>query len=139
MNNEGRNMNLILFIHDDAFIKGKNLKKIIDQNFKEHDIQSLQTFNSFKARLKQTYNYNNEIFILFADSKSRLSKLTNLIDLLESKRIVLIIPDDSRATVSLALQFFPRYFTSINDTYADLCAVLNKMTHQKKIKTNQLK
>jgi len=125
-------MNLILFIHDDASIKGKSFKKIIDQNFKEHNIQSLQNFNSFKARLKQISNYDNEIFILFAESKSRLDKLTSLIDLLESKRTVLIIPDDSKATVSTALQFFPRYFTIINDTYNDLCGVLNKMSHQRK-------
>jgi len=120
-------MNFILFIHQDAPKEGKTLKKIIDQNCKGGEIQTLQTFNSFKARLKQIYNYNTDVFILLADSKSRLDKLTSLIDLLESKRVVLIIPDDSKATVSMALQFFPRYFTIISDTYNDLCGVLNKM------------
>ncbi|MCP4550939.1 MAG: hypothetical protein GY834_02615, partial [Bacteroidetes bacterium] len=116
--------------------KGENLKKIIDQKIKEHNIQTFQTFNSFKARLKKASNYNKEVFILLADSKRRLSKLTSLIDLLENNRIVLIIPDDSKATVSTALQFFPRYFTIINDTYNDLCEVLIKMIHQKKININ---
>ncbi len=129
-------MDLILFIHHDASTKGQTLNKIIAQNFKGHDIQTLQTFNSFKAKLKQVSNYNKEIFILFADSKRRLNKLNSLIDLLESKRIILILPDDSKATISKALQFFPRYFTFISDTYAELCAVITKMTNKKKINTN---
>ena len=128
-------MNLILFIHRDVPTKGKTLKKIIDQNFKELEIQTLQTFNAFKARLKQASNYNEDVFILFVDSIKRLNTLTSLIDLLDNKRTIWILPDDSKATVSMALQFYPRYFTYINDTYADLCAVLTKMTNKKKINT----
>ncbi|MCP3875749.1 MAG: hypothetical protein GY699_21670 [Desulfobacteraceae bacterium] len=128
-------MDLVLFIDQDSSQNGKTFKKILYQHFKELEIQTLQTFNAFKARLKQASNYDKEVFILFADSKSRLNQLISLIDLLESKRIVLIIPDDSKVTVSIALQFFPRYFTIINDTYNDLCDVLVKMTHQEIIKT----
>ncbi len=120
-------MNFILFIHQDSPKTGKMLKKILDKNCKGGEIKLLQTFNSFKTKLKQFPNYEDEVFILFADSNNRLIELTSLIDLLENKRIVLIIPDDSEETVSIALQFFPRYFTFISDTYHDLCDVLNKM------------
>ncbi len=129
-------MKLILFIDQDSSQKGVSFKKILNQNFKKLEIQTLQTFNAFKARLNQASNYDNEVFILFADSKRRLNKLTSLIDLLENKRIILILPDDSKATVSMALQFFPRYFTYINDTYKDLCDVINKMINLKNIKNN---
>ena len=125
-------MNFILYIHRNASTKGETLKKIIDQNSKGIEIQTLQTFNAFKARVKQVSAYNNEIFILLADSKKRLNKLTTLIDLLENKRIVLILPDESKETISVALQFIPRYFTFINDTYDDLCAVISKMANKKK-------
>ncbi len=129
-------MNFILFIHQDSPKTGKVFKKILDQNCNGGIIQIFQTFNSLKAKLKQFSNYEEEIFILFADSNSRLNELTSLIDLLESKRVVLILPDDSEATVSIALQFFPRYFTFISDTYHDLCDVLNKMTNKEKLNKN---
>jgi len=124
-------MNPVLFIHKDSPIKGETLKKVIDQKFKKIETHTLQTFNSLKERLKQVSNYNKEIFILLADSKRRLNKLTPPIDLIERKRIILILPDGSKATVSIAHQFFPRYFTYINDTYAGLCAVITKMTSKK--------
>ncbi len=124
-------MDLILFTHQDSFKKGVTLKKILDQNLKGVVIKNLQTFNSFKARLKQVSNYNKEIFILLAESKKRLNELTSLIDLMEDKRIILVLSDDSKATVSIAHKFSPRYFTYVNDTYVDLCDVLVKMIRQK--------
>ena len=121
-------MRLIVFIHQDSSTNGQTLKQAIDQSFKKVEIQSVQTFNSLKAKLKKTHNYDKEIFVLLADSKSRLKEMMPLIDLMEDKRIVLIIPDDSKAVVSMAHQFFPRYFTYINDVYDDLCAVITKMS-----------
>ncbi|WP_300455028.1 hypothetical protein [Desulfobacula sp.] len=125
-------MKLILFVHQNASSKGTTFRKLIKQNFKGLEIETFQTFNGFKTRLKQVSLYDQEIFVLFTDSKDRLKELTSLIDLLEGKRILLILPDDSNATTSVAHHFFPRYFTYVNDTYDDLCAVLIKMTQQEK-------
>jgi len=129
-------MNLILFAHQDSFNKGATFKRVMDQNFNKIEIQTFQTFNAFKARLKQVSIYDREIYVLLADSKNRLKELTSLIDLLEGKRIILILPDDSKVSLFMAHQFFPRFFTYINDTYDDLCAVLIKMINQKKIYIN---
>ena len=124
-------MNLILFIHEDSLEKGWALKHIIDQNFYGTELTVIHTFGSFKTRLKKSANpAEKEIIILFAESQSRLNKLTALIDLLEGKRIILILPDESKATLSIAVRFFPRFVTRMNDTYDDLCDVLNKMIPQ---------
>lgn len=128
-------MNLVLFIHQDSSENGAAFKNVVNQNFSETELQTLQTFNAFKTRLKQLVNFgDNEIFILFIDSKNRLKQLTSLIDLLEDKCVLLILPDDSKATISIAHQFAPRFITYINNTYDDLCAVLNNMILQEKIR-----
>lgn len=128
----GKIMTLILFVHQDATQNGAKFKKHMEQNFKSFEIEIFQTFNTFKARLKLVSLYDKEIFVLLAESKDRLKELTLLIDLMEGKRIVLILPDDSDHTTSCAHHFYPRYFTYVNDTYDDLDAVLIKMTTQKK-------
>ena len=76
-----------------------------------------------------------DIFILLAASESRLSELISLVDLLEGKCIILIVPDESNASLSMAIQFFPRFFTPVSETYSDLCDVLNKMINQANNKT----
>jgi hypothetical protein len=92
--------------------------------------------NRFKPRLKKVSLFNEEIFILFAETENRLKALTGLIDLLENKRIILILPHRSKPIVSAALNFYPRYFTRINSRYNDLCAVPNKMIASKNTTVN---
>ncbi len=124
-------MSFILFIHQDASKKGDTLKIVIDRTFYEIKRQTIQTYNALKARLKKSPGFiEKDIFILFADSGSRLTELISLVDLLEDKCVILILPDESKATLSMAPQFFPRFFTSVSETYSDLCDVLNKMINQ---------
>ncbi len=129
-------MNLILYVHQDTSEKGDHFKRIIEQNFKKAEIKTFRTFNGFKAKLNQPHVYDKEIFILFADSRNRLNELLKLIDRLEGKRIIIILPDQSKAALSSALKFFPRFFTPISHTYTDLCQVLKKMIDQGKKNTN---
>lgn len=126
-------MNLILFIHQDASENGEILKGVIKQNFNRFDLQTIQTFNALKARLKLISSYDNEVFVLLTDSETRLNELCSLADLLEDRRIVLILFNDSKATLSKAQRLFPRYFTYMNDTYKDLCSVLAKMMNKEPI------
>ena len=127
-------MNLVLFIHKDSSKKGTTLKKIIEIRFNDVNIRVLQTYSTLEGRLKKVSgSVDSEIFVLLAESGNRLTKLTALIKLLENRRIVLIIPDESKAIVSCASQFFPRFFTSVSNNYDDLCSVLNKMISQTKI------
>jgi hypothetical protein len=126
-------MNLILFSHQDAADKGVILKTVISKSSDTAKLQIFQTIHSLRGKLKQFTNFNDrEIFILLAESRNRLKELTSLIDLLEDKPTILILPDESRTTLSEGHRFFPRYFTFVNDSYSDLRDVLIKMIHQKK-------
>lgn len=132
-------MSLILFIHKDASKKGDILKIVIDRTFYDIKRQTFQTFNALKSRLKKSSGFiEKDIFILLADSGSRLSELISLKDLLEGKCIILILPDESNATLSMATQLFPRFFTPVSETYGDLCDVLSKMINQEKNKTKSI-
>ena len=129
-------MNLVLFIHQDSSKKGKALKTAIKNNVGGGESLTFQTVNKLESRLKKTSSTEKEILILLAESKTRLDELTSLIYLLENKRIILILPDDSKETISKASQFFPRFFTPISCKYDDLCSVINKMMGQEIINNN---
>ncbi|MEE4364724.1 MAG: hypothetical protein V2J08_12375, partial [Desulfotignum sp.] len=102
-------MNLILFVHQDASQKGEALQKQMAHNFGENIIQMVHTFNALKHILKQP-GRDQEVYVLLAESPNRLQELFSLIDLLDRRRIVLVLPDDTEATVSMAHRFYPRFF-----------------------------
>lgn len=122
-------MKFVIYYHKDTFTSGQILEAALNQEFAGVEHQVFQTFNGLKERFKQICNYNEkEIFIILADSRGRLEELTTLIDLMEDKRLILILFDESKATLSKASRFFPRFCTKISSNYGDLCKVLNKMT-----------
>lgn len=120
-------MNLTLFIPNGASQNGKALQQAIDDNLFMFNLQVIDTFNALISKLKMIYGTNNEILIFLAESHDRLKQLVTISDLLENKQIILILPDDSRESASLASRFFPRFFTPISDTYDDVCEVIYRM------------
>ncbi len=127
-NRKNGKMKLILFIHKEASDKGADLEKTIYDSFDTIEIESYTSFAALEAGVKKAArSTEEEIFILLAESVSRLNELTRLIDLLEGKRVVLILPDESKATLTKAFGFFPRFFTTVNDDFHNLSRVLHKM------------
>jgi hypothetical protein len=125
-------MKLVLFIHSDSRQKGTILETVIGKTFQRENLLVLRSFNGLKARIKQFASFNDiEIFILLADSQKRLKELISLIDLLDGKRLILILPDGLETTLSKGSHFSPRFFTVMNEDYDDLCDVLHKMIKHK--------
>ena len=123
-------MNLILFIHQDASQQGETLQKKMDQCFGEDTIQTVHTVEALKHILKQPGGFDQKVYVLLAESPGRLQELFCLFDLLDGRRIVLVLPNDAQSTITMAHRFYPRFFTYINKAYDDLCAVLYKMMNQ---------
>ena len=123
-------MNIVLFIHEKASEKGENLKNRLTERLKGQSMEIIRTVKDLNIRLKNFPRYRDrDLYILLADSPSRLNDLASLIDLFEDIRLLLVLPDDARVTTSLAHKFLPRYFTVISETYDDLGDVIIKMTN----------
>ncbi|MEE4362321.1 MAG: hypothetical protein V2J08_00185 [Desulfotignum sp.] len=97
------------------------------QYFGVNSIQAVYTITALTHILKQPGGSDQEVYVLLAESLQRLQELYDLFTLLDGRRIVLVLPDDTKETISLTHQFYPRFFTYSNTAYDDLCAVLYKM------------
>ncbi len=121
-------MNLVLFIHEDVYETGNVLEQRISERTDSSLIEKFHTFNALRIRLKRILLYGDtDIFILLADTRYRLAEFVSLMEFLSDKRLILVIPDDSKTTLTAAHKLFPRYFTVMNETYDDLGDVVNKM------------
>ena len=120
-------MAVILFIHQEAAQQGEALHTKMTQYFGANTIEAVHTITALTYILKQPAGCDQKVYVLLAESRHRLQELYCLFTLLDGRRIVLVLPDDTKATISLSHQFYPRFFTYSNTAYDDLCAVLYKM------------
>ncbi|MCF8077423.1 MAG: hypothetical protein K9K63_14480 [Desulfotignum sp.] len=120
-------MDLILFIHQDGAHQGEALYTKMTQYFGVNSIQAVHTMTALTHILKQPGGRDHKVYVLLAESRHRLQELYCLFTLLDGRRIVLVLPDDTKETISLTHQFYPRFFTYSDTAYDDLCAVLYKM------------
>ncbi|MFN2359304.1 MAG: hypothetical protein ABR534_16365, partial [Desulfotignum sp.] len=78
-----------------------------------------------------TPSMEKPIVVLFIHNIGRLNDLYEKKELLQDKKIVLVLPaKKSHDTISIVHRFSPRYFTDMDDQYEDLCDVLHKMIVQ---------
>ena len=65
--------------------------------------------------------------VLLAASKGQLSELLSLRELLNDVRIILILPDRGRETISQGHLLRPRFLSYADGDLTDVIAVLSKM------------
>lgn len=90
-----------------------------------------ETFNSvvhLSRRLCLPHVRRGEtIGVLFAADRQDLANLLSIQDLLDDVRIILVLPDDKKKTVSAGHRLRPRYISYADGNFEDIAAVLNKM------------
>lgn len=119
-------MNIVVFSHKEALNKGALLVDAISDSFGSDNLFHIINTNALKSYLKQGRD-QKDLLILLAETPARLEELICYCDLLEDKRIILVVPDNEPATLSRAQQLFPRFFTPVSEDYGDLCSVARKM------------
>lgn len=90
-----------------------------------------ETFNSvahLSHRFCRPYARGGDsIAVLYAADRQDLANLLSIRDLLDDVRIILILPDDKKETVSAGHRLRPRYISYAGGNFENVAAVLNKM------------
>lgn len=122
-----RMVNVIFFIHEDAGMAGKRLQKVIRNSLAKCRRQVCPTISELADRLRCPVPYGEqELYVLLADNRDRLNEMVRLKNLLEGKWMVLIIAEQSDASLANAHLLCPRFFTTVGAGFDDVIAVLNK-------------
>ena len=105
---------------------GERLRKAINAVVPAKRTEIYRTIGSLSRRLRQpTYNLN--IAILLAAGRKELSDLLSLRDLFRDIRIILLLPDRKKETISKGHKLYPRFLSYIDTDFTDVAAVFEKM------------
>ncbi len=123
---------LILYVDRDSGEKGRFFLKIIQKRMPGIKMHICRTVDTCVTEVNRTKPYmESPIIVLFTDNEDRLDDLYEKKQIIQDKKIVMVLPrEKKRDNSAIVHRFFPRYFTYMDDQYDDLCDVLHKMIVQ---------
>ncbi len=105
---------------------GERLQKAINAAVPEELTEVYRSLESLSQRLCQL-TYKLKIAVLLAANREELLGILSVRDLFRDIRIILILPDQEKETVSDGLRLSPRFFTYVDSNFKDVTGVLEKM------------
>jgi hypothetical protein len=105
---------------------GKRLRRVIEAIVSKENTEMYQTIDSLARRLHQPRN-DLAVAVLLAASREDLLGLLSLGDLLDSIRIILVLPDRKDSTIDKGHRLQPSFLTYADSDFLDVAAVLIKM------------
>ena len=119
----------VLFYSSSTNGCSEKVRRIVLEQMPMHHIEIFHNIDAFSERLRNgTYDVN--LAILMVHTKQKLKSLVKMKELLETLRIVLILPSQNPENVSIGHKLYPRFMTYMNGNFTDLEAVLGKMAQQ---------
>jgi len=104
----------------------ERLHREIEALVPQDQLEVYRRFGSLSRGLHQPRSDLN-IAVLTATSEEELADIFALRDFFSDIRIILILPDRKRATISKAHTMGPRFLTYVDSDFGEVKAVLSKM------------
>ena len=121
-------ISFVFYIHHDSGKDGQLLAQAVQKRFPKVSSQVCRDLPSLAKSLKAFVRYTDlHVYVLLAETPERLEQLQGLIDDLEDKKILLVLPDNQRSSYVSGLRLRPRFITQRSKSYEDICDVLEKM------------
>jgi hypothetical protein len=105
---------------------GKRLQEAIESVVQAENTEIYRNLESLIQRLRRPTQLL-DVSILLANSRTDFLDLLSIRDLLLNLRIILILPDGNKETITRGHTLFPRFLTYANSDFKDVAAVLKKM------------
>ncbi len=116
----------VIFFLPEPIGAGERFQGLVDLANSAAETVVTRTIDDLTHNLRQP-KYDLAFAVLFPGSKSELSDLLKMKDLLQDVRIVLILPDRDGDTTMMGHKLYPRFLTDIEDKSNTLELVINKM------------
>ncbi len=105
---------------------GRRLQKIVTTLVPRQQLEICRSSEELSQRLRRPL-CKEFIGVFLTSNRQELSDLLSIRNLLTDIRIILIVPDSEKDTVSKGHTLYPRFLSFVDSDFKDVAAVLGKM------------
>ena len=128
-------MNLLLYING-LNGAGIRLQRVIETGISKDRIEVYRDVVSLTHRLRRP-RIDLDIAVLLVSSREDLEAILSIVELFFDLRVILILPDREKETISKGHKLYPRYLSYVDGDFSDVAAVLKKMLGHLQANTKQ--
>jgi hypothetical protein len=110
--------------------KGKEIKGVMEELLLTDQLDVLRSVESLSEKLQKPWE-KKPIVIILVYKKDELLDLISIREELHQMRLILVLPDTEKGTISLAHRLRPNYLTYFHSDSQELRIVLQRMLKKK--------
>lgn len=118
-------MSVLLYTGKSTRLGGR-LKRVIKTKVSGKEIESYTDMEGLARRLQQRV-YDIDAAVLLLSTQCELDAILSRKESLWGLRVILVLPDEERETISKAHRLSPRFIGFMDKGFTDVAAVLAKM------------
>lgn len=118
-------MKTILYIDEKKEIS-RNLIDVVQTQLSGISIRLCHSISDLSCMLRQPL-HKVSVLILFIASRKDLEALNTLVSLFDNIRIIIVLPDREKSTMSLCIALKPSFISYIDSDLMDIALVLKKI------------
>ena len=120
-----------IFYANDLTALGEKLKNMISAQISGIQVENYNSIEDISQILRQPLN-NVSVMVLLLASIDELIQFNSMNTLFNNLRIILILPDSKKDTLSLGLKLKPSFISDVNSNLNDVVSVLEHIQNKKK-------
>lgn len=127
-------VNVVLYFSDEAEGPGRELLEILENDLPEIQVELFTGFDDLVTGLKRPEAEPAVVALVIAD-RAELEEFLPLRPILEGSKIILVLPDDTAETLSMAERLEPHFIKSTEDDFVEVATIIDEILQERRIST----
>jgi len=125
-------VDLVLYYSEEAERRGQKLQEVLNRDLPDIRLECFTDFEELVTGLQRP-EVEPVAVVLVIGSRTELDEFLPLRPDLENTRVVLVLPDQTRETLTLAQQLHPYYIKPPGDDFVELAYIVDELMEERRV------
>jgi hypothetical protein len=128
-------VDLVLYISETVADPGRQLQEVLDDALPDIRLELFTGFEELVTGLKRP-EAEPAVMVLVLGHRAELEEFLPLRPELANTRVILVLPDESRETLSLAQRLSPHYVCAVGADFVEVATIIDEILKERRVSSS---
>ena len=125
-------VDLVLYYSEEGERRGRKLQEVLNNDLPDMRLEIYTDFEELVTGLQRP-EVDPAVVVLVIGSRTELDEFLPLRPILQKTRVVLVLPDQARETLTLAEKLDPYYIKPPGDDFVELASIVDEILEERRV------